>query len=199
MFATLYGSSTVLEVLFRAKPDVNVTTYAEVHVYTCRVKGVIVCNIVVQTHYHPQSFRDTQLWFMPVRKRTVQLYILSSNSELTRIYALRYANLCGSYNVWWGTKLFSTSWISYKLRYVLCLLTLPRKGKMPAESCMVCCVCVTWWSVVCLLCACLLCCVGVMSWSAVCCNVFCAVKASVVCWTICVYRVLVCSVSLMCW
>ena len=34
MFAIRYGSSTVLEVLFRAKPNVNVANYVEVHVHT---------------------------------------------------------------------------------------------------------------------------------------------------------------------
>lgn len=33
MIAIYYGSSTVLEVLFRATPDVNVATYVEVYTY----------------------------------------------------------------------------------------------------------------------------------------------------------------------
>ena len=46
MIAIFYDSSTVLEVLLRTNPEVNVATDAEVHMYTCTVEGIHkVCKI----------------------------------------------------------------------------------------------------------------------------------------------------------
>ena len=46
MIAIHQSSSTVVEVLFRAKPDVNVATYAEVHMYTrSRLYCFSTCNL----------------------------------------------------------------------------------------------------------------------------------------------------------
>ena len=96
MIAINYGSaSKVLEVLFRAKPDVNVATYAKVHIKRVFFLTVCICRRIMEVY--AQSLRVTQHFFMLVGKRISQVLILFSNLEQTLTCTLRYNTLCGSY------------------------------------------------------------------------------------------------------
>ena len=59
LIAILYGSSTVLEVLFRAKPNVNVATYTEVHI--CAYTFMHTHTYIVESLYSMSNLNTNAL------------------------------------------------------------------------------------------------------------------------------------------